>query len=169
VLDTTRRFWQRYGEFFAIWKLWNYSFDDLPDVRERTRRLLLEQIARTEADMEALLLQIICERRLQEDEVASIAKFRQVFQTLPKQLRKGKPLEWVNTRDAKYKALKRNAADVAHLVATMHPAQRPDADTSRKQILLVTDGRWEREECWTDPSLSIPSEAGDTDPGESLP
>ena len=63
-LAAMEQFYKIYGEFFAVWKLW----DDAIQQNSGKRNELFERIAGAEAQLEALILRISCQRSLTEDE-----------------------------------------------------------------------------------------------------
>ena len=75
ALMTGERFWYCYGEFYVIWKLWNYGFppkrgpdgEIIPDETdvpsEELKRELMIRITDCEREMEGILLKLLCERK----------------------------------------------------------------------------------------------------------
>src|SRR3954470_18770369 len=75
ALETATRFWHAYGQFYAIWKLWNYSFEGGAEPTDECRTELLHRITSTENEMEPILLKLMVERSLASQEIEAIAKF----------------------------------------------------------------------------------------------
>ena len=65
TLSTTGEFYRLYGEFFAVWKLWDASLrkSASPGIEEK-RWKLLERAAGAEASMETLMIKLASERVL---------------------------------------------------------------------------------------------------------
>ena len=83
TLAATSEFYRLYGEFFAVWKLWNNSVRQSTAVGQDDRRWnLLERAAAAEASMETIMLKLASERILSEADLATLGRFRQAFQYL---------------------------------------------------------------------------------------
>jgi hypothetical protein len=144
-LSTAESFHRLYGEFFAVWKLWNYL---IRDVGERelpgaSRWELLKRATDAEAGVEAILGTLASQRSLEPAVVADLGKFRQAFQSLRETIRDGKPLEWNESSDARYRSFKELATSVAALI---HSGRRARSASARKRAatwLEITSNRWE--------------------------
>jgi hypothetical protein len=155
ALHTTEEFYSAYGEFYATWKRWNYSFPkENPAVPPEPRELMLERVLRAEAKMEPILIKLLCEREMEPQEIEAAAKFRQAFQQLRAAIRHNHRLNWEDTRQPEYLALKRNASYVGYLISTMHIVRRPDPATLATQLTHAMDQRWE--ENWQEPVARPP-------------
>src|SRR3954466_14466375 len=83
-LATAREFHSLYGEFFAIWKAWNFLAEDrearsLPGA---SRWSLYDRACVAEGKLESTLVRLSCERHLQPADIEELAKFRQLYQEL---------------------------------------------------------------------------------------
>src|SRR4029077_5424295 len=78
------RFHALYGEFFAVWKLWNYSAraGHIQDDRDERRWSLWERACAAEAGIEATFTELVASRKLAEAEIQDLGQFRQIYQTL---------------------------------------------------------------------------------------
>jgi hypothetical protein len=115
-LAAMEQFYKTYGEFFAVWKLW----DDAIQQNSGKRDELFERIAAAEAQLEALIVRISCQRALTEDEINVTGAFRQAYQTLRKSMKHGQSLSvdhgWDSSKATPYAAFKGLAASVAVLL-----------------------------------------------------
>jgi hypothetical protein len=115
-LAAMEQFYKIYGEFFAVWKLW----DDAIQQNSGRRDELFERIAGAEAQLEALIVRISCQRALTEDEIHVTGAFRQAYQTLRKCMKHGQSLSgdhgWNASNATPYAAFKGLAASVAVLL-----------------------------------------------------
>jgi hypothetical protein len=144
-LSNAENFHRLYGEFFAVWKLWNYL---IRDVGERelpgaSRWELLRRATDAEAGVEAILGMLASQRSLEPEVVADLGKFRQAFQSLRETIRDGRPLEWNESSDPYYLSFKELATSVAALI---HSGRRARSLSARKRAtawLEVTSNRWE--------------------------
>src|SRR5438105_387033 len=129
VLEMEKRFWEIYGESYINWKRWNYLFPEHPQEKfspdAAARKDLLEHVGSAEAKMEGILLQLICERRLADQEIEAVAKFREAHQQLRHQIHGNKKLGWNSADDPRYLALKTHAAAVLYLISTSDLIARP--------------------------------------------
>jgi hypothetical protein len=77
-LATARDLHALYGEFFAIWKLWNYYIryvgaELLPNM---SRSGLLDRTCSAEGRLESMLVRLACEGELGRSEVEVLGQFR---------------------------------------------------------------------------------------------
>jgi hypothetical protein len=144
-LSTAETFHRHYGEFFAVWKLWNYFVRDVgsQNLTGATRWELLKRATDAEAGIEAILGKLASQRPLAPEVVTDLAKFRQAYQSLRETIRDGEPLEWNESSDPCYLAFKRLATSVAALVHSGRRAHRPAARRRAEAWLEITSNRWE--------------------------
>lgn len=136
--QTARDFHTLYGEFFAIWKLWNYYVRDLgaeqlPDV---SRSSLLDRACSAEGRLESMLVRLACDNELDRSQIAVLGQFRQLYQQLRQSIRDNKALAWDHADHPHYLAFKATAPKVASLIVG-----RKTADT--KTLQLITSNEWE--------------------------
>ena len=79
-------FYEIYGQFFAIWKLWSGARKGLPEDDE-FRREVLERSAEAEGRLESLLVRVASERNLSDRDCTLLGCFRQGFQSLRESIR----------------------------------------------------------------------------------
>lgn len=116
-LSAMEQFYQLYGEFFAVWKLW----DDATRRQEDGKRAeLLERIANAEGQLEALVVRIACQRSLTDNQQHTVGAFRQAYQTLRRSTRHGQSLSadcsWDASNAVPYAAFNGLGASVAVLL-----------------------------------------------------
>jgi hypothetical protein len=143
ALSAVAEFCRLYGEFFSIWKLWNYSLREHTKPPDGARWDLLERAASAEAGVEALLVRLTCEARLVAREVEIAGKFRQAYQQLREAIRDGTELDWYKHDLPEYLAFKRLAASFALLVSTMDRRGRPSEAQAATALVDITSNRWE--------------------------
>jgi hypothetical protein len=145
-LITARDFHDLYGEFFAIWKLWNYyrkevAGQSLSAISSGASRWsLLERACNAEAKLESTLVRLACERRLKNDDIPSLGRFRQIYQRLRQSIRDDKPLEWNRSEDPEYVEFKTRATEIAALIAGTGLAR----EISSKNLIEITSNKYER-------------------------
>jgi len=150
-LAATNQFHAAYGEFFAVWKLWNRLDPD--DHEFATKRWeLLQRAAKAEATTESILLKIVTELRVSEKEAEDLGRFRQAFQSLRQSIRDSKPLDWNSSEDPRYAAFKRLSCETALLLQEHKQDEPPGLDHATKNHRTATSNRWENN--WWD----IPNE-----------
>jgi hypothetical protein len=118
-LSTARDFHAIYGEFFAIWKLWNYYVRDVPELRqlsEASRWALLDRACIAEGKLETTLVRLVSEKALEPDDVEILGQFRQLYQELRESIRDDQPLPWDSSNDPHYVAFKERAPKIAGLI-----------------------------------------------------
>ena len=145
-----KRFNELYGEFFAVWKLWNYYVRDVgpqafPDA---SRFKLLDRACTAEAGIEAVFVELSSKRNLEPTAIEDLGQFRQVYQQLRESIRDNRPLEWDWFEHDAYKAFKELAPRVAQLIASGKSTRSNKARRRARAWLEVTSDRFE--DFWLD-------------------
>jgi hypothetical protein len=141
-LQTARDFHALYGEFFAIWKLWNYyvrdvGADQLPDV---SRSSLLDRACTAEGKLESMLVRLACDGKLQPPQIAVLGQFRQLYQQLRQAIRDNRALAWDHSDHPHYLAFKSNAPKVASLIVKQKVVEAKslqDITSNKREIWLA--------------------------------
>jgi hypothetical protein len=78
-LVAARDFHALYGDFFALWKLWNYFVRDLgaQALPGASRWELLDRACKSEARLESTLVRVASEKPLTDKDIATLGRFRQ--------------------------------------------------------------------------------------------
>jgi len=119
ALDAARDFHALYGEFFALWKLWNYSISDpssqaLPGV---SRWELLDRACRTEGRLESTFVRLAASQEsLTNEDIETLGRFRQRYQQLRASIRDNVPLKWDHSEHPDYVEFKTLAPQVAAII-----------------------------------------------------
>lgn len=149
TLSAALEFHRLYGEFFAVWKLWEFARKEKDaDFRER-RWTLMNRAAAAEAGMESLFVRLATERSLSEYETESLGKFRQAFQQLREAVRDDRSLGWSMSEYKPYAAFKSLATITADLVARSDRSRAPTVFEAQKALATITANMWEP--VWTEP------------------
>ena len=144
-LTTMRAFHDLYGEFFAVWKLWNYYVRDIGPEHfpGASRWKLLERACAVEGRMEAILIDLSSKCHSDRGSLEKLGRFRQVYQQLRETIRGNEALNWDWSEHPIYMAFK----CLAPVVAYMTRARCKDDHSYETQIdawLYVTDNCHER-------------------------
>jgi hypothetical protein len=130
-LVAARDFHQLYGDFFALWKLWNYSIRD-PGSQPpsgTSRWELLDRACRTEGNLEAVFVSLAASQRsLTNDDIETLGRFRQRYQQLRESIRDNVPLKWDHSEHPDYVEFKALAPQVAAIIVR--------SGRVRKELLL---------------------------------
>ncbi|MFP3553800.1 hypothetical protein SB861_24235 [Paraburkholderia sp. SIMBA_049] len=133
-----------YGEFFAIWKLWNsLKTESSLSPTAELRWNLLERAALVEAGFEALLMKIASERVLSKVDCDDLGLLRQGFQRLRETITSSKRLEWFSSSHPEYVAFKRLSCHFANLLTSDQQWQQPDRETASDALLDITSNAHE--------------------------
>jgi len=141
-LSATQQFYGAYGEFFAVWKLWNRLDRNCGFVEERQWDLH-KRAAAAEAVIEGTLVKLSSELALNDVQLATLGKFRQAFQQLRQSIRAGRLLDWSHAEHPEYRAFKDLAVRVAALLAARWSDKPPTGDQAATQLLRITSNSWE--------------------------
>lgn len=142
-LQAVNEFYRLYGEFFAIWKLWNYYLDSTSDRSrynftppEATRWSLLHRASAAEGSLESLFVKISSEKPLTSNEIEVLGRFRQAYQKLRESIREREDFGWYSSNHPEYLSFKR----LAHLAACLILS---DVD-ARQKLVRQTSGALEK-------------------------
>ena len=117
-LDAARDFHALYGDFFALWKLWNYFVRDLGSeaLPGGSRWELLDRACRSEARLESTLVRLASEKPLTGKDIDTLGRFRQRYQQLRESIRDNVPLAWDHSEHPDYLEFKTLAPQVAAII-----------------------------------------------------
>lgn len=148
-LVAAARFYELYGEFFAVWKQWSaFKAGKLvPRDPEAFRVGLFERACAGEGNMEAVLVRIASEFRVEPVDIETLGRFRQAYQTLREALRENHELGWNDPEHPQYAAFKRLACLVASLLGRHTLKELPTPEEAAAVLKKITDvtfegGRW---------------------------
>jgi hypothetical protein len=144
-LEAAGRFYELYGEFFAVWKEWSAAKagNVMPAAAQPFRLDLYRRACVAEGHMEAVLVRVVTEFSLDPGEVQTLGRFRQAYQTLREAIREDRDLGWNLSSHPRYAAFKRLAATVASLLARRTIPELPAPADSAAALAEVTDNKWE--------------------------
>jgi mechanosensitive ion channel-like protein len=144
-LSNAKEFQALYGEFFAVWKLWNYYTRDIGDksLPGASRWELLNRACAAEAGMESIFVRLASERNLSDTQVESLGQFRQLYQTLREVIRDNKPLRWDHSEHPEYVKFKRLGAEVAYFIVTDTDKDKAAAGKHADALIGITANRHE--------------------------
>jgi hypothetical protein len=141
-LDAVAEFYRAYGEFYEIWKVWNYRVRE--GVADPSGELF-SRAAAMEGRVEAILVRIASERRLSPRDVERLGLLRQAFQELREAIRRARAIKWNYSEHPKYLELKQLAAYAASLFGD-GLWTRPTAEEAQAAVVAITanehDARW---------------------------
>jgi hypothetical protein len=141
-LSVSQAFYSAYGEFFAVWKLWNRADRNAPDFEPRGWELH-KRAAAAEATVEAMLVKFSTEQPLTSSQIRILGSFRQAFQQLRQAIRNNKLLPWNSSSQPEYVAFKTLACEVATLLNAEWTDNRPVARDASNQLKEITSNEWE--------------------------
>jgi hypothetical protein len=146
-LASVEAFYKLYGEFFAVWKLWDAALrfpGSVPSQADHRRDLLLRATV-AEGSLEALLVKVTSERRLTPEQQKDLGRFRQGFQTLRQAIREDKSLSWLGSEDPEYVRFKSLALAVASTLSPSPGLPPPEAFNALSQVTATGfAGEWRK-------------------------
>jgi hypothetical protein len=148
-LKAARDFHQLYGDFFGLWKLWNYSLRDPGSQKApgTSRWELLDRACRTEGKLEAMFVGLAASQRsLASDDIETLGRFRQRYQQLREVIRDNVPLKWHSADNPEYVEFKTLAPQVAAIIVRSGRVRQELLLKITSNVYEVTNhGRGERE------------------------
>jgi hypothetical protein len=142
-LSSLQQFYFAYGEFFAVWKLWNRLEKGVVSFEDR-RWELLKRAAAAEATVEGTLVKLSLELNLSGDDVNNLGRFRQAFQQLRESIRDNQILPWPYADCPEYKTFKALSITVAALLNGKWSDSPLSRDKARGQLMVITANKWMR-------------------------
>lgn len=144
-LSNAKEFQLLYGEFFAIWKLWNYFIRDIgqESLPDASRWELLKRACAAEAAMEAIFVRLASERNLSDEQIESLGQFRQLYQNLREAIRDNEPLEWDHAEHPDYMKFKRLGSQVAYFIVSDADKDKVAAAKHADALVGITSNRHE--------------------------
>jgi hypothetical protein len=136
-LNAVKSFYDLYGEFFAVWKLWNYELEAGKSNLPNQKWNLLDRAAVAEGKVEAILVKIASEKELTKAQIETLGMFRQAYQHLRQKIRDDAKLEWPHSEHPQYLEFKRRAAELAAVLADSN------VDQSEQLRLITANKPWE--------------------------
>ena len=141
-LSSSQQFYSAYGEFFAVWKLWNCLDRSSPTFDDR-RWELHQRAATAEATIEGTLVKLSSELNLNEEQIVTLGRFRQAFQQLRQSIREDRQLPWPSSEHAAYRSFKILAVETAILLSRDWPDKRISTKRASEQLMHITSNEWE--------------------------
>lgn len=139
-------FYECFGEFLAVRRIWNHHKDSDEHDSEKESQLFV-RAAEIEARIESLLIKIASERKLTKQHVSDLGCLRQAYQSLRQHIRDGRKLSWGHSGHKQHVALKDISARVSQLLlGTSAQFRRLPTGTAESQIKSIMDN--EHEEIW---------------------
>ena len=146
-MSTVQEFHVCYGEFFAVWTLWN-SHIEQAQKRPETRAQLLARISSAEGGLESILSRLAANRRMSRTQLADLASFRQAYRRLRHCITDGAPLGWDRSDNADYASFKALSVAVSQFI---HSRTFVVISVARHDAwLIATDNCWEQ--IWAAPT-----------------
>jgi hypothetical protein len=142
-MAAAREFQRLYGEFFAVWKLWNYHLKS-PAGAGDPRSELLSRACTAEGSVESLFVRLASSRALTEEQARTLGRFRQGYQLLRQAIRDNRPLAWRSSAHPEYVAFKTLATEVALIIASELPLSGAVVKARAASLLRITSNEWEQ-------------------------
>ena len=144
-LSAAQDFHRLYGEFFAVWKLWNYFIRDVgaTNLPGATRWELLKRACDAESFVERVFVKLAAERALSPLDRDRLGSFRQGYQSLREAIRDNQPLRWDSSTHPEYLAFKSLAVEVAMLIQVGTVVHANVLANHVQALLDITSNRFE--------------------------
>ena len=141
-LSAANTFDRLYGEFFKIWKLWkNYKKEGI-DCKEVSQWDLLAMTCTAEAGMEAILVKIASEFILTDEDIITLGRFRQAYQSLREHIRENKEFTWNHPYHPQYMQFKKMGAYIATLLSEFSTAKDPSREEAIYNLQRITSTKF---------------------------
>ncbi|MDX6740669.1 hypothetical protein [Actinocorallia sp. A-T 12471] len=160
-LAAAQEFQQLYGEFVAVWKLWNIlkgrDGHKLRDQAEDPVWKCLERAVSTEGAVEALLAKLVAERRLDPVQIEILGAVRQAFKTLRRCISADERLGWDYDSHPHYVSFKILTTETSVLLNTPRgTGPGPTSAEAARAFRSITENRHEPRPLGTNPWYEAP-------------
>lgn len=119
-LEAAQSFYETYGEFYAVWKIWNLLLLESKDLTNEafltSRAELFSRASAMEGKIEATLLKVVSEMKLTNSDLENLGELRQAFGVIRTCIRKKQPIPFTNDSHPLYKRLKELAPTFGSLL-----------------------------------------------------
>lgn len=138
-ITAAQELYDLYGEFLAIWKLWN-GIDHVGDSAEREKRRagLLERATLMEGRFESLLLRLTSQLWWSHEALTDLGLLRQIFQFPRSQMTRHEPIPWNYSEHPQYLAFKRTCSRIGAKLAKRSARQRTVVERSQRAFIYTT-------------------------------
>lgn len=139
-LNTINEFYSVYGEFFAIWKLLNFSIES--GSFDQNQHNIFDRASRLEARFEAIALKLCCERVLSSDEVCNLGLLRQYFQIPRERIRDARKIDFGRSGHPGYLSFKKSSSLLGNTISRVSATQ-PSRALAVQQFHRITSNCFE--------------------------
>src|SRR4028118_1563715 len=137
-LTTTTGFYDLYGEFVTLRRMWRHAWKDLEGKdRADLREELLRRAITAEGKLEAMLVKVATGRILDRRQKTALGHFRRAFRTVRLQIVRDQEIGWKRDND-EYRRIKELACDVAVLLPGYGAGSVPPA-VAGKTLVEITE------------------------------
>jgi hypothetical protein len=163
LLSAATDFYSSYGEFYALWKLWNHHKLNNTVMMDDARHWeMLGRVCKAEAILESMLVRLTSERQLSSDDIQILGAWRSVYHTLRYAIEQNQPLPWYSSDNPQYFQFKSLAPKVAALILGEKIPGSLEAGSLESPMYTITSGAWRKNEVKSDEeSLLNKADAGD--------
>ena len=158
-LETARQFHQLYGEFKAVMRLWKvfYNSGKNLEIASDIRGELLKRAAAAEGGVEAIIMKLAAERKLNEPKIETLGLFRQAYQELRAAIRDNTSLDAWSYKSTEYFLFNNLASQISYLISSDEASQKSitpkDACDNLYKVTSVREEEWKKKIEITTPEL----------------
>lgn len=145
-LQVAGDFYKHYGQFRGVWKSWNDALAVSPAAQNMTpqdRAAFISRAMEAEGGMEAVLLKVAAERRLQPEDQQNLGNLRQAFQVLHERIRDARKVSYGVSEDPDYLEFKRLSTWFGNLLASPPEWEPPSANEAYEAFREITHNKYE--------------------------
>ena len=164
LLSAAADFYSSYGEFYALWKMWNYHKLNNTVMKDDPRYWeILDRVCKAEAILEGMLVRLTSERQLSDDDIQILGAWRSVYHTLRYAIEQNQPLPWYSSDNPQYFQFKSLAPKVAALILEEKIPGSLEAGSLDSPLITITSRSWyKNEDKYPEESLPNKTVAGDS-------
>ncbi len=141
-LVNSTEFHKLYGEFTTVWRLWKIYWKNYVNKNESSEKLsdlyweLLKRASAAEGGIEAILVKLSSERKLNSEEMETLGLFRQAFQQLRESIREKNNMDW-QRESPEYKLLKELTSKTILIINPDNKLKSPKFKLTKRQFSSI--------------------------------
>jgi len=142
----TEELFQIYGEFFALWKKWNFYLKHRKVVKDEEIELFHKEACEIEGKAESLILRVCSQFELDDQIIQDLGLLRQAFQTFREQIRYDLEIPWRSSDDPAYFEFKKLVIKLGTFISNQDLENTNASQNSKDAIIKITSN--ENEKKW---------------------
>ena len=132
---------QIYGEFFALWKKWNFYFKHRNAIKDEEIEIFHKEACEIEGKAESLILRVCSQFELDEQMIKDLGLLRQAFQSFREHIRDDCEILWKDSNHPQYLEFKKLVIKLGTFISNHDLENINPSQNSNSAIIQITDNK----------------------------